>query len=290
MKALFARAIVTEKDLSEDVTRLIDSIFSLKSSHGKVEILFFVDNDDDSFPKQLCKKYGNSINVIKGPRQWISNAHNILYNFARGEILMTAGDDMIFQTQNWDQKVLDKFNTFSDKIVLLYGDDRATYRGKIAIHGFFHQHWVHVLGTWVQPGRGSAWDFWASENARILGRLEFMPELKIAHIHFRQGEREATFDNTYRHVYQSNKSFRPELTFKKLERERRIDRILLRNAMHLKPPIEKKYYLAEILIMTKLNVDRNRLLSMQNSEIFWFVCAIPFKRILAFFRTNKDST
>jgi len=272
------------RERPDNVIRLVDSIYSLKSFRGKVEILFFVDNDDNTFPFELSQKYPDKIKVIRGPRQWISNEHNILYNFAKGEILMTAGDDMVFQTKNWDQKVVDAFESFPDKIVLVYGDDKATHRGKIAVHGFFHQHWVHVLGTWVQPGRGSAWDYWASENARLLGRLKFLSELEIAHIHFRQGERQAIFDNTYKFVYQSNRSFRPEITFKNLERERRNDRILLRNAMNSNPPIERQYWLAETLLKTKIALDRNRALSMRNKEIFLAICSIPFKRVFSYLR------
>lgn len=267
------------RERPENIVRLVESILKQKSKSGKVEILIFIDDDDDSYPDKLEEEYNECLKIIRGPRQWISNAHNILYNFAKGEILMTAGDDMIFETQDWDKTVLSKFQNSQDKILLVFGDDRATHSGKIAIHGFFHQHWVHVLGTWVQPGRGSAWDFWSSENARLLGRLEFVPDLIISHIHFRQGKKIANFDRTYERVYLSNKSFRPELTFKKMERERRIDRILLRQAMLSKPPIERNYWLGERLNLFLTNLDQNRLLSMKNYEIIFSILAHPLRTL-----------
>ena len=261
----------------KNIIRLVDSIMAQKSNEGKVEILIFIDDDDDSYTNELTDDYSESLKIIRGPRQWISNAHNILYNFAKGEILMTAGDDMIFETQDWDKIVLGKFQTSQDKILLVFGDDRATHSGQIAIHGFFHQHWVHVLGTWVQPGRGSAWDFWSSENARLLSRLEFVPDLFISHIHFRQGKKIANFGKTYERVYLSNKSFRPEVTLKKLERERRIDRILLRQAMLSKPPLERNYWLGERLSLLRTDVDQNKLLSMKNYEIILSILTYPFR-------------
>ncbi len=269
--------ICPTRNRPNNVIRLVKSALNLKSASGKVEFLFFVDSDDKSFPSALLETHNESIKIVTGPRQWISNAHNTLYSHAQGEFLMTAGDDMVFETQNWDQIIKENFELYPDKIVLLFGDDKATHSGKIAIHGFFHQHWVHVLGTWVQPGRGSLWDLWTTENARKLGRLRFLPNLVIPHIHYRQGEKNAEFDSTYQNIYNSNSEFRPELTYKKLYRERRIDRILLGEAMSVPPPMEGSYWLAEKLCKLPFNSNRHRLLSMRNSDLILTLLRKLFK-------------
>jgi hypothetical protein len=245
-----------------------------------IEFLFYVDADDLSFPQELVSEFPNQIKVIKGPRLWISNSHNVLYAFSSGEILMTAGDDMEFKTHSWDSRVIAQFSSIEDKIALVFGNDNATHAGKIAVHGFFHQHWVHSVGTWVQPGRGVPWDLWTTENARLLGRLFYLEDMIISHNHYRQGGAQAEFDQTYKDVYTQSSSFRPMITYSLLGRERRIDRILLREAMIDAPKIEKEYLLAE-MIVRKLGIkaDSRRLLSMTNGEVFRNVFTYPVRKL-----------
>lgn len=271
----------------ENVLRFLRTAKSTAAEFTSLEFLFFVDADDQSFPAKQVKEYGSKVKIIRGPRQWLSNAHNILYNSACGEMLMTAGDDMTFEVDNWDNIVRAHFENSKDKISLLFGDDKATHSGKLAVHGFFHQHWVHVVGTWVQPGRGSLWDLWSYENASILKRLTFEPNLVIPHLHYRQGTGLAIFDQTYEQIYKSNRSFRPEITFRLLERERRIDRILLKEAMDADSPIEKLYFLSEFINKRVKGLDSHRLLSMTNSEILLWCLKFPFRTIANRFSLKK---
>jgi hypothetical protein len=230
-----------------------------------LEFLFYVDHDDQTFPPI------DGVKVIRGPRLWISNAHNVLYANATGEILMTAGDDMEFLSKDWDKEVKDKFISIPDKIGLVFGNDLASHAGRIAVHGFFHQNWISTLGTWVQPGRGSLWDFWATEVAQKLNRFYYLPHVHIKHIHYRQGSKEATFDSTYKYVYLNNSSFDPQKTYRLLERERRIDRILLAEVMSPKPPLETNYLIVGFLVSMlekKLSLrNRRKLLILNNIQV-----------------------
>lgn len=230
----------------ENVKRLVDSILSNTSKSDYVEILFYVDNDDSTFPVEV--EVHQNVKVFRGPNIWISNAHNFLYVQSRGTILFSAGDDMIFQTQGWDSLVRKKFELIPDGIGLLFGNDLGTHSGKIATHGFFHRNWIDALGTWVQPGRGSLWDLWSTENAQILKRLFYLENLVIEHRHYRQSAADVSFDETYARIRTSNASFRPEKTYKKLSRERRHDRLLLGKFMSETPPIESNYVIAEYLV------------------------------------------
>ena len=227
------------RERPKQVIRLIESLLKNAREPEKLEILFYIDNDDETFPN--LARFGDTVKVFRGPRTWISNAHNFLYTYCKGEIIMTAADDMVFRTKGWDSAVYAAFDSVPDKIVLVYGNDLGTHAGKIATHGFFHRKWVEALGTWVQPGRGSLWDLWSTENARILGRLMYLDDLIIEHVHYRQSEVDVEFDNTYNFVRSMNSSFRPEVTYKKLKRERRIDRILLGEKMESEPKVELNY-------------------------------------------------
>ena len=85
----------------ENVIRKVRSILSTSERPDLVEIIFYVDNDDVSFPKTILKN-GNVI-VVNGPRMWLSILQNVLYSYPKGEILMYTGDDVVFETKNWDK-------------------------------------------------------------------------------------------------------------------------------------------------------------------------------------------
>ena len=69
-----------------------------------------------------------------------------------------------------------------------------------------------------------------------------------------------------------------------MERERRIDRILLRQAMLSKPSLERKYWLAERLYFFRPDLDQNKLLSLKNSDIILLIVAYPLRIIIRHFR------
>ena len=247
------------RERPDQVIRLIESLLDNAQMPEMLEILFYIDQDDETFPSM--DRFGDAVRVFQGPRTWISNAHNFLYSYCQGEIIMTAADDMVFRTIGWDSAVYAAFDSVPDKIALVYGNDLGTHAGKIATHGFFHRKWVEALGTWVQPGRGSLWDLWSTENARKLGRLIYLDELIIEHVHYRQSKVNVEFDNTYSFVRSMNSSFRPEVTYKKLKRERRIDRILLSEKMESAPKRELNYLIGSFVtsyVLKNANLEQKR--------------------------------
>ncbi len=258
------------RERPDQVIRLIESLLKNAREPEKLEILFYIDHDDQTFPN--VDRYEDIVKVFQGPRTWISNAHNFLYSHSQGEIIMTAADDMVFRTLGWDSAVYAAFDSVPDKIILVYGNDLGTHAGKIATHGFFHRKWVEALGTWVQPGRGSLWDLWSTENARKLGRLMYLEDLIIEHVHYRQSKVEVKFDNTYSFVRSMNSSFRPEVTYKKLKRERRIDRILLSEKMESAPKSELNYSIGRFVcryMLKNSNLEqKRRIQSVTNLGIF----------------------
>ena len=261
--------LVPTRKRPKNVRRIVSSILNNAHEPNQTEILFYIDEDDDTFPDDILQ---HNIRKIVGPRLWLSIMQNILYFNCRGEIIMYAGDDVVFSTPNWDQIVRSEFNKFEDKLILLYGDDRAWYGDKIAIHGFLHRNWINLLGYFVTPLRNSAYDMWHTENARKLGRLVYVPSLVFEHIHYRQGDGKAEFDSTYKAVYISNGGWKPLVTYKKISRERRADRLILRSKITEKTPAESKYLLGEWISkhkrILKLNsISNNRINSLNNYEI-----------------------
>lgn len=269
--------ICPTRNRPENVIRLVNSARSKAKNPDQIEFLFYVDSDDQSFPEI------EGVRVFRGPRVWISNAHNALFTLAKGEILMTAGDDMEFLSMNWDMFIREKFQSLPDKIGLVFGNDLGTHAGRIAVHGFFHRRWVEIIGTWVQPGRGCPWDLWSTDVARGIGRLFYLEDVHIKHIHYRQGDKEAKFDSTYKNIYDTNSSFEPQRTYKLLERERRIDRILLTENLLTKPPLEGRYLLSSLVerkFRSRLSLQKRRkLLILNNTQIILLPIRILFNKL-----------
>ena len=269
----------------ENVIRKVNSILSTSHRVDLVEIIFYVDNDDVTFPEIILNN-GN-VTVVKGPRMWLSILQNVLYSYSKGEIIMYTGDDVVFETNGWDEIIREEFNAQEDKILLVYGTDGGYYGDRIALHGFLHRDWVNTVGCWVQPGRAVPYDYWLTDTARKLGRLKYIDSLRFAHIHYRQGDASAKFDSTYYAVSNLQKSFRPLITYKNMERERRIDRILLSEKMLVKPKTELKYLLGELfaeLRFLKLDVVEKRRLKTFNNIRF----ILYFRKFTAkFFLSRK---
>ena len=261
--------LIPTRDRPSNVRRAVDSVKNTVSQPDLVEILFYVDLDDDTFPTEVL---GKNVRIVRGPRMWLSVLQNILYANAFGEILMYSADDVVYETQAWDEKVRDMINSEKDKLVLVYGNDSATYGENVAIHGFLHRNWIEATGTWVASGRGVPYDLWHTEVARKLGRLRYLKDVKFSHIHYRQGEGQAELDETYKYVSVATTSWVPIKTYKKVERERRIDRVLLTEIMEPKPKIEKGYLFGEFLAANKnrfgmQSVDSRRLRTLNNLEV-----------------------
>jgi len=258
----------------KNLERLIISARETASKPDEIEFLFYIDDDDTTFTDFNLKKYIDfNCKIIHGKRMWISVAQNFLYSQASGEIIMAAADDFVFQSKNWDTIVSDTFYNSADNLILVYGSDVGTYKNNLAIYGFFHRDWIETVGYWTYPARGSLYDLWSFEVAKEIGRLVYLPDLEIAHVHYRQGNAMANFDNTYRDIYNSNSTWRPKITYRQLERERRIDVILLCEKAQIKVPLDMNYILAHIITNSVKKIisktKKRRLLSMKNKEIIF---------------------
>jgi hypothetical protein len=161
----------------------------------------------------------------------------------------------------------------------------------MAIHGFLHRNWINAVGSWVAPGRGSLYDLWHTEVARKLGRLHYLEDVHIAHVHYRQGEGLATFDETYKYVSSATRSWVPMKTYKRLERERRIDFVLLTEKIQGKTVVDFNYAIGEWLSRNKDSIglgslDQRRLRTLSNLEIVPVILKNIFKGIFGLRRIS----
>ena len=111
-------------------------------------------------------------------------------NKASHDIVMLMGDDVQIQTQDWDQLIVDEFNKYEDRILMVVPSDgrrKGTQNlGKEvklwedkplpAAHFAVHKNWINTLGYLAPP---YFWHFfvdsYTQKVARKLNRCLYLP-------------------------------------------------------------------------------------------------------------------
>lgn len=255
-----------------NVKRLINSALITSKDPSKLEFLFYVDDDDNSFPKKLRS---SQIKIFKGPRTWLSSTYNYLLLQATGEIIMYCGDDIVFRTKCWDEAIRAEFDKVNDKLFLVYTNDGVNQSQDMARHGFVHRQWFITIG-WAFPAlRMMPIDLWMTDLAKKVNRIKYLDDIVIEHVHFRQGKK-AKIDLTYQEANERARSWNSLITYSSLKYDLRIDYLLMCEAMRVKPKFQFSYFLSEILtsgiFFPKLDkVNARRLRSLNNHQILLLV-------------------
>lgn len=224
---------VPTRQRPENITRLCNSAFLNAQSASQVEVIFYMDNDDnDHFVEEtinlLQDEFGN-VKYIKGDRINLSKMWNMCAEKAIGDILMHCGDDITMNTQGWDKIVRDAFQEEEDNIWLVYGDDLLQGE-RLATHGFYHRDWYETLGYLTAPHFSSDYcDTWNDEVAREIGRIKYIPSLITEHHHFTN--RKAIMDLNTIERLQRHKTDNVGVKFQHLRDERKKDAEKLRKVM-----------------------------------------------------------
>lgn len=221
--------------------RLYESFMETVTYPQHVEMIAWIDDDDEEWPKypysypfrdanrdELRERY--RLHYLRGERRLLSECWNECYAHARGEILMHCGDDLTFNTVGWDQRVREEFAKLPDRIGLVFGDDLSTNFPDLATHGFLHRRWIDAVGYFLPPLFSSDWnDVWISEVAKQIGRMVPMPDVIIEHHHYTFGKAER--DKT--HAEREERGARDDVVnlFKRTANERKSDAAKLKKVM-----------------------------------------------------------
>ena len=194
-----------------NVVRFINSAYTTVSEASRLRILFYVD-DDDFETINLAEKYqqiDNKIRWIVRKRIILSEMTNILAKEAQKGILFLLGDDVVFETKNWDIEIRKEFLSVKDNILLVYGKD-GIMNERLATHSCIHSKWVEILGHIVPPIFPGDWvDNWMTKISESLGRKIYREDLLFTHMHPTVGK--ANFDEVYIEKYLRDRQARPDL-------------------------------------------------------------------------------
>lgn len=209
------------------VARLLDS--ALETAGTEVEFVVYVDDDDPSADATLDVLHRFGAVVVRGPRIVLSGTWNRCYERARFDVVMQCGDDIVFRTDGWDERVLEAFERRPDRLIFVHGDD-GFQRERIGTHGFLHRDWVDVVGYFMPPYFSSDYnDLWLTEVADALGRRVYLPDVVTEHMHPVAGKGE--LDQTHRERIARHQRDDVDGLYRRLAPERAADVARLRAAI-----------------------------------------------------------
>lgn len=162
---------------------------------GPFQVCVWLDEDD---PTAHDYHYDRDIDIRfgTGPRPYIdgslctSGLWTEAWSLATGDIGMLAADDIVFRTPGWDAAVEAEFAAVEDRILMVYGDDGT--KRKAPVNPFIHRRWIEAAGFTPPDFQGWFADEWIWVLAAAVGRVRFLPELRIRHLQNRGS------DATYR--------------------------------------------------------------------------------------------
>ena len=125
----------------------------------------------------------------------VSKSWNIIAERCIGDVLIMGNDDLVYQTDGWDEKLdqeLDKYR--QDKGYVAWMNDGINGEKHCAFP-IVSREWYECLGRFT-PGcfHFGYNDTWIFDVGKMLDRTHFMPHIKAEHLHFSKG---APMDDTY---------------------------------------------------------------------------------------------
>ena len=222
-----------------DLERLIKSVANTATESGRVEILVYVDDDDpEKFNYVMAHKnlatdpaVGQLLNVDLLIDEPLTTPllNNILADRAQGNILMIANDDQVFVDKNWDVRIDEEAAKFPDDIYCMWFDE-GRYHEKICTFPILSRKWVDTLG-YIEPFLFEHFncDLWTWQIGQMIGRLNYIPDILVEHLHPDTGKSEA--DETTERNLKGGRPERDKTIFAKFERYRVLDASLLKNVI-----------------------------------------------------------
>ena len=180
--------------------RFIKSIYETTQYPGTLELLFYVDNDDPAknIYKEIEERWTNDfwrVEFVIGEPISVSKSWNIIAEKSLGDIMIMGNDDLVYKTIRWDTKLLSRLIELNDPYVLTWFEDGINGNRHCAFP-VISREWYETLG-YFSPGIFNFGynDTWVYDIAKRVGKLNFMGDILVEHLHFSAGK--SNMDDTY---------------------------------------------------------------------------------------------
>ncbi len=211
----------------EQLKLMISSCLEKSSNPKSIQFCIYIDRDDFSYEGFEKNFPGADIKFLQGPRLWLSSMYNALLTQATGDYILWLGDDVKFQTNNWDIAMKSEIRKFPKNLGVVHVNDKATsYKQIYATIGMVHRNWIDVFGYVFTPHlRDNGIDFWITNVANQVKKRTYLSDVVVEHMQYRQGK--STPDSTYLDRLNNHKLYNPQDVYRRLRDERRRDSLLL---------------------------------------------------------------
>lgn len=196
MKKKISLLVPSRGRLNEKLT-LISSIATTVQNTDDIELVFGIDDDDDTKP--IVQNIANNIPFVRivdihnnGKFIGINRIWNILAKNSDSDIYGYLGDDFYFKTQDWDLKILEEFNTENlpkDGIKLVHCYD-GHRNGDLCTNAFIYKTYVDIIGYLCREEFLINYsDKWLYQSFNAFGRIKYRSDITMFHNHWVYGGR-----------------------------------------------------------------------------------------------------
>ena len=170
------------------VTRLINSAFGKANKIENVVVKYYLNDDDPDLEKYLMfleplkKQYKKSVQWIIGPDQNTILSWNEICENTKADYYMLAGDEVIFETQDWDIKLDYTKADYPDGVfcMAMYCGRESRFQKKQATTPVVTKQWRQALGYFWAP---MFWhwqvDTWTGELAKTVNRFVYRRDIIV---------------------------------------------------------------------------------------------------------------
>lgn len=178
---------------------LISSLITTVKNKDNVVLVLGVDEDDPALENYTyLQRNVPFVDVIifrnKGKFLGLSHMWNRMsYLKTTCDIHAMVGDDMVFMTKDWDEKIINDFeNAPKDKIIMVHCNDGMRGKGNkyenippFCVNFFVHKNYFNTVGYFVEPYiENIHQDTWTQYVFDAIGRTQYRHDILIKHLHF----------------------------------------------------------------------------------------------------------
>ena len=180
--------------------RFIKSLYETTQYTGTLELLFYVDSDDPAkdIYKEIEERWQNNfwrVEFVIGEPMSVSKSWNIIAEKSLGDIMIMGNDDLVYKTVRWDSKLMARLLELDNPYYLSWFNDGINGNRHCAFP-IITREWYDTLG-YFSPGIFNFGynDTWVYDIAKRVGKLNYMDEILVEHLHFSVGK--SNMDDTY---------------------------------------------------------------------------------------------
>lgn len=168
-----------------------------RETGAALPLLVRLDQDDPRLGEYLTTVLPKSWHEEIGPRKPLAEIYNDVFRrFCREEFYGMLADDLVPATPRWDRQLVEAAGSHG----VAYGDDGIQHE-LLATHPVIGGDLVRAVGWLTPPWLKFLWiDTTWTAIGRALGRLHYLPEVFMEHLHYSVGKSE--HDQTYRDHHQ----------------------------------------------------------------------------------------